>query len=81
MLRLVLRRVTVTVAALVTLLPVMASAQDFKVTLLGTGCPPPVMDRFGPSSLVEGEAASCCLTLADPHRVRHSDRPGSRPTR
>lgn len=25
----------------------------FKVTLLGTGAPPPVLDRFGPSTLVE----------------------------
>jgi ribonuclease Z len=28
-------------------------AQDFKVTLLGTGSPRPVMSRFGPSILVE----------------------------
>ncbi|MEO8621751.1 MAG: MBL fold metallo-hydrolase [bacterium] len=28
-------------------------AQDIKVTLLGTGCPPPVMSRFGPSTLVQ----------------------------
>ena len=28
-------------------------AQDIKVTLLGTGSPPPVMNRFGPSVLVE----------------------------
>ena len=27
--------------------------QDLTVTLLGTGGPPPVMDRFGPSTLVE----------------------------
>jgi ribonuclease Z len=27
--------------------------EKFKVTLLGTGAPPPVMDRFGPSTLVE----------------------------
>lgn len=30
-----------------------ALAQDIKVTLLGTGSPPPVMNRFGPSILVE----------------------------
>ena len=30
-----------------------AQAQTFKVTLLGTGSPPPVMNRFGPSILVE----------------------------
>ncbi len=27
--------------------------QDLAVTLLGTGAPPPVMDRFGPATLVE----------------------------
>lgn len=53
MLRLVSRRIIVTVAALITLLPAIAGAQDIKVTLLGTGCPPPVMNRFGPSILVE----------------------------
>ena len=30
-----------------------ASAQDIRVTLLGTGTPAPVMNRFGPSVLVE----------------------------
>ncbi len=30
-----------------------AHAQTFKVTLLGTGNPRPVMERFGPSILVE----------------------------
>lgn len=30
-----------------------ASAQDFKVTLLGTGVPFPVLDRFGAATLVE----------------------------
>ena len=30
-----------------------SSREAFKVTLLGTGAPPPVMDRFGPSTLVE----------------------------
>jgi ribonuclease Z len=30
-----------------------ASAEQITVTLLGTGCPTPVMDRFGPSTLVE----------------------------
>jgi ribonuclease Z len=33
--------------------PVIAQAQQIRVTLLGTGCPPPVMNRFGPSTLVE----------------------------
>lgn len=32
---------------------VAAHGQDIKVTLLGTGCPAPVMERFGPSTLVE----------------------------
>jgi ribonuclease Z len=31
----------------------IGEAQKIKVTLLGTGCPPPVMNRFGPSTLVE----------------------------
>jgi hypothetical protein len=30
-----------------------STAQDLKVTLLGTGSPQPRMDRFGPSILVE----------------------------
>ena len=33
--------------------PMATEAQTMKVTLLGTGCPPPVMNRFGPSTLVE----------------------------
>jgi ribonuclease Z len=33
--------------------PAATQAQQIKVTLLGTGCPPPVMNRFGPSTLVE----------------------------
>ncbi len=33
--------------------PVVAQGQQIKVTLLGTGCPPAVMNRFGPSTLVE----------------------------
>ena len=33
--------------------PVAAQGQDIKITLLGTGCPPAVMNRFGPSTLVE----------------------------
>lgn len=32
---------------------VAAQGQPITVTLLGTGCPPPVMNRFGPSTLVE----------------------------
>src|SRR5438477_5506336 len=34
-------------------IPAVAQGQEIKVTLLGTGCPPPVMHRFGPSTLVE----------------------------
>jgi len=33
--------------------PAAAQRPDMRVTLLGTGCPPPVMSRFGPSILVE----------------------------
>jgi ribonuclease Z len=38
---------------IVALEPSPALGQQIKVTLLGTGCPPPVMNRFGPSTLVE----------------------------
>ena len=38
---------------LVALVPAATRGQAIKVTLLGTGCPPPLMDRFGPSTLVE----------------------------
>ena len=34
------------------LLPAMSWAQEFKVTLLGTGSPPAEIDRFGPAALV-----------------------------
>ena len=33
--------------------PAAAQVHGIRVTLLGTGCPPPVMNRFGPSTLVE----------------------------
>jgi ribonuclease Z len=33
--------------------PTAAQGQQLRVTLLGTGCPPAVMNRFGPSTLVE----------------------------
>lgn len=33
--------------------PAVSYGQEIKVTLLGTGCPPPTMNRFGPSILVE----------------------------
>jgi ribonuclease Z len=35
------------------MVPVAAQGPPIKVTLLGTGCPPAVMNRFGPSTLVE----------------------------
>ena len=42
-----------TVVPLAICLCLSLKAQTVKVTLLGTGSPPPVMDRFGPSILVE----------------------------
>ena len=41
------------VLLLMALVPATADGQEIKVTLLGTGTPPPVMNRFGPSILVE----------------------------
>src|SRR5215471_14752996 len=35
------------------LVPAAVQGEEIKVTLLGTGCPPAVMNRFGPSILVE----------------------------
>lgn len=35
------------------LLPVTGAAQNLKVTLLGTGTPRPLIDRFGPSTLIQ----------------------------
>jgi ribonuclease Z len=46
-------RVRGIVLVLLALAPAFASSQEIKVTLLGTGAPPPVMPRFGPSTLVE----------------------------
>lgn len=37
----------------ITFTPAAVQGQEIKVTLLGTGCPPAVMNRFGPSILVE----------------------------
>jgi ribonuclease Z len=37
----------------IALVPAAAQGQEIKVTLLGTGCPPAVMNRFGPSIFVE----------------------------
>lgn len=39
--------------AVIAILAGAVHAQQITVTLLGTGCPTPVMDRFGPSTLVE----------------------------
>ena len=49
----VFRRVMSVVLFVATVVPAIAQGQEIKVTLLGTGCPPPVMNRFGPSTLVE----------------------------
>jgi ribonuclease Z len=46
-------RVTRLVLAVTALIPATATGQNIRVTLLGTGAPPPVMNRFGPSTLVE----------------------------
>jgi ribonuclease Z len=40
-------------ALLLLLAPVVGHAQELKVTLLGTGSPPPEIERFGPATLVE----------------------------
>jgi ribonuclease Z len=42
-----------TVRFLLLLLSTTASAQEFTVTLLGTGSPQPRVDRFGPATLIE----------------------------
>jgi ribonuclease Z len=47
------RRLQLLCLVVVALVPRPGQAQQIKVTLLGTGCPPPVMNRFGPSTLVE----------------------------
>jgi len=41
------------ISCMIIFVPGVAHAQAIKVTLLGTGCPPAVMNRFGPSTLVE----------------------------
>ena len=48
-------RITVRACALVLAIavPLRAEAQSMKVTLLGTGSPAPIVERFGPSTLVE----------------------------
>jgi ribonuclease Z len=49
----IFRGVAGIVLALTALAPATAAGQEIKVTLLGTGSPPPVMNRFGPSILLE----------------------------
>ena len=39
--------------SLTVVVPAAVQGQQLTVTLLGTGCPPAVMNRFGPSTLVE----------------------------
>ena len=58
----------------------VSQGQDIKVTLLGTGCPPPVMNRFGPSILVEAgahkfvfDAGRGALQRLTQHKVRWQD--------
>jgi ribonuclease Z len=53
--RMLPRRIPWTIASIlvILLLAAVSLAQDFKVTLLGTGAPRPTMARFGPSILVE----------------------------
>ncbi|HEU4333316.1 MAG TPA: MBL fold metallo-hydrolase [Candidatus Eisenbacteria bacterium] len=53
MARTILRTAPLILLALMALLPVGGAAQEIRVTLLGTGAPPPSMERFGPSTLVE----------------------------
>jgi ribonuclease Z len=43
----------VTVSLLLLVCSLSVAAQDFKVTLLGTGAPKPTFDRFGPATLIE----------------------------
>jgi ribonuclease Z len=49
----IFREVSGIVLLLMALVPATAEGQEIKVTLLGTGTPPPAMNRFGPSILVE----------------------------
>jgi ribonuclease Z len=49
----ILGRLTGIAQLVIVLAPVSAEGQTIKVTLLGTGNPPPVMHRFGPSTLVQ----------------------------
>ena len=53
MLASIFRRMGGIALLLIALVPATADGQEIKVTLLGTGTPPPAMNRFGPSILVE----------------------------
>jgi len=46
-----IKRLPVTIALLLLAFSQPAAAQDFKVTLLGTGAPKPTFSRFGPATL------------------------------
>ena len=57
-----------------------AQGQVIKVTLLGTGSPPPVMDRFGPSTLIEAggqkflfDAGRGCLQRLTQMKVKYRE--------
>jgi hypothetical protein len=54
----IFRGVAGIVLALTAFAPVNAAGQEIKVTLLGTGCPPPVMDRLGRVSWSRPEEGS-----------------------
>lgn len=49
----ILSKVTAIVLGFLAVVPGAAAGQAIKVTLLGTGAPPPAMERFGPSILLE----------------------------
>lgn len=53
MTRILHRAATLILLATIGLTPAGAAAQEVRVTLLGTGAPVPVLNRFGPSILVE----------------------------
>ena len=46
-------RLAILVVTVVLFIPSFGNSQSITVTLLGTGCPSPVTDRFGPSILVK----------------------------
>lgn len=66
-----MRRMLVAFAAALVILASPAHAQlkpapvipDFKVTLLGTGSPAPIMKRLGPGTLMQVADGNVCETL------------------